>query len=109
MKEKINLILDITEVETDGKKHLRVETANRDELIIALCHVLSDFEADHQLFDVITTALTMVLGAKVDTKESLDEIFEICREQALLVYDDAAKWRENKAKEGTNRKEAQCS
>lgn len=105
MEEKINLILGIAEVAVDDKKHLRVIAPNRDELIVALCRVLSDVEADHQLLDVVTKALTMVLGVNVDTKENLDKIFDLLREQALLFYDDAAKWRENNAKT----KGAQCS
>lgn len=109
MKEKTRLILNIEEVEVDGKKCLRVTATDREELILTLCCLFSDGEAGAQHLYVAARALAIVMGANSSTRDKIDNACKVLREHALEVYDDAAKWRDNKAKADNNHKKTQCS
>lgn len=104
VKKKTRLILNIEKVEIDGNERFRVTMTNHEELIVDLCRTLTTADADHLLLDAIVNALTMVLGATIGTS-GINEMFMSMREQALRVYDECAKLRENNAKP----KETQCS
>lgn len=109
MKEKTRLILNIEEVEVDGKKCLRTTATDREELILALCRLFSDGEAGDLSLSVAASALTIVMGSNSSTRDKIDNACKVLREQALEVYDAAAKWRDNKAKADNNHKKTQCS